>query len=239
VNVRPPALALPLILASSSALASPGSPYRLELGFDLPLLGLGAAGTTIAFVELPPAACLPDCRPPASLNGLDRTVLGNYSPTSHTIADYTVLTLALAPVLLDLVDSRGDGWLEDATVHVEALLLTQAVTQLTKVAVRRTAPFVYDASVPLEERMNRDSTRSFISGHTAMAFAAATSYAITYWLRHPDDPWRWLVLIGAEALALGVGLLKIHAGYHYWTDIGAGALVGASIGAVVPLAHAW
>ena len=46
-----------------------------------------------------------------------------------------------------------------------------------------------------------------------------------------------MVLATGEALALDVGLLKIHAGYHYWTDIAAGALVGSSVGALVPLLH--
>jgi membrane-associated phospholipid phosphatase len=228
------------VLGGLSAAASPvgaESPYRLKLEVDAPLYGLGLAGLSLAFVELPAASCLPNCTPPDSLNALDRLVLGNYSPTAHQTADVVVMSLVLLPLALNLIDSGGDGWIADTIVHLEAVLLTQAVTQVVKAAVRRPAPIVYDASVPLEERQGADANRAFFSGHTSTAFAAATSYAVTYWLRHPDDPWRWVVLVAAEALALGVGLLKIGAGYHYWTDIGAGALVGSSLGLLVPLAH--
>lgn len=231
------------VLFLSTALFIPSafaeSPYRLTPEIDVPLFGLGLAGLSLAFIELPPAACLPDCTPPSNLNALDRTVLGNYSPNAHTVADVAVISLIVAPLALNFIDTRGRGWFEDTTVHLQTVLLTQAATQIVKAAVRRPAPIVYDSNVPLDERSSAEANRAFFSGHTSTAFAAATSFSVTYWLRHPDDPWRWAILIAAEALALGVGLLKIAAGYHYWTDIWAGALVGGSLGVLVPLAHTW
>jgi membrane-associated phospholipid phosphatase len=116
--------------------------------------------------------------------------------------------------------------------------VAQALTQLTKVAVGRYAPFVYDDSVPDDIRRNGDSTRSFFSGHTVTAFTAAASFTTTFFLRHSESPWRWVVLGVSAALASTVGVLKIFAGYHFLTDVIAGALVGASIGAAVPLLHA-
>ena len=115
--------------------------------------------------------------------------------------------------------------------------MTQGLTQLMKLAVQRPAPLVYDESVPLEERESRDGARSFWSGHTATAFSAATTHAVTYWLRHPRDPWRFTVLAADMTAAAAVGLLEIEAGYHYPTDVAAGALVGTSIGILVPMLH--
>ena len=46
-----------------------------------------------------------------------------------------------------------------------------------------------------------------------------------------------MVLGASEALAVGVGLLKIKAGYHYPTDVMAGALVGSGMGLLVPALH--
>jgi membrane-associated phospholipid phosphatase len=56
-------------------------------------------------------------------------------------------------------------------------------------------------------------------------------------LRHPDDPLRFLGLGAGIALSLAVGILKILAGAHFWSDVGAGALVGGSVGVLVPMAH--
>lgn len=232
---REPGLAQPAT-ADDGAHASP---YRVDYRYDLPVLGLGLAGTSIAFIPIPPADCVPDCVPLANLNALDEAVLGNYSGTAHTIADISVLTLVLSPIVLDLLDSGGEGWVDDMTVYAQTLALAQSAVQLTKVAVRRNAPLLYGSDAPLEIQRSADANRSFISGHTTMSFAAVTAFTVTYWLRNPDDPLRWVILFAGQALALGVGLLKIEAGYHYPTDIAAGALVGASIGALVPLLHAW
>lgn len=238
----PEALPSPLareLLGQTPVAPLTGSPYEIRLGRDLPILGLGLAGTSIAFVPIPPADCVPTCVAPADLNALDRLVLGQYSGTAHTIADISVMTLVLSPIVLDLLDSGGEGWLEDMVVYGQALALAQSAVQITKVAIRRNAPLLYGSDAPLEIQRSTDANRSFISGHTTMAFTAATTFAVTYWLRNPDDPLRWLVLIAGQALALGVGLLKIEAGYHYPTDIAVGALVGASIGVLVPVLHQW
>ena len=213
------------------------SPYELSLKVDAPVLAIGAGFTLMALAEVPPPACFPNCDDSA-INAIDRVALGNYSETAHSIANIAVAALLTLPLALDAVDSGGGaGWIEDTVVYGEALLIAQALTQLTKFAVRRTAPFVYDPNAPEDAVRGADASRSFISGHTAMAFAATTAYSVTFWQRNPDSDLRWVVAGAGALLSLGVGLLKIVAGYHYPTDILAGALVGAGVGALVPLLH--
>ncbi len=59
----------------------------------------------------------------------------------------------------------------------------------------------YSKDATSSDLANSDAARSFPSGHTAATFSAATSYAITFWKRHPDSPWRIVVLVAGEALA--------------------------------------
>jgi membrane-associated phospholipid phosphatase len=219
--------------------STPGSPYRFRLALDLPTLGIGLATASAAFIEPKLPACLPTCEPPSNLNSIDRRVLGNHSPAAHTAADILVATLLVLPHAIHLTATQGkdNAWLEDAAISAEAVVLAQGLTQLTKAAVGRPAPLVYDETVPLDERTSKDALGSFWSGHTATAFAAATSFAVSYWLRRPDDPWKWVVLAALESTALSIGFLKIRAGYHYPTDILAGALAGASTGVLVPMLH--
>lgn len=104
--------------------------------------------------------------------------------------------------------------------------------------MRRSAPLVYDPNVPLEVKEDSpDAVRSFYSGHTTTAFTAATAFTVTFWLRHKDSPLRWVVAAISAIAATSVGLLKIEAGYHYPTDVIAGALTGIGVGALVPLLH--
>ena len=213
------------------------SPYRFRLGLDLPLVGLSLAGASAVLV--PPAApsCLPRCEPPSGMNDLDRRVLGNYSTAAHTAADIVVAALLVVPHAVNLATVDRRSWLEDAALSAEAVLLAQGLTQVVKLASARPAPIVYDEAVPLEERTSRDALRSFWSGHTATAFSAATSFAVSYWIRNPRDPWRWVVLATLESAALAVGLLKLRAGYHYPSDVFAGAALGVSVGVLVPTLH--
>lgn len=212
--------------------------YDLDPMIDLPLLGLGLATTSAAFLEVPAPACLPACTPPEGMPAIDETVLGRYSPTSHAVADGLVLTMVFGPPLWSAFDAgTGEGWFADSVVHAETILLTQGLTQIVKFAVSRPAPLVYDEDVSIAERSGRDAARSFWSGHTATAFSAATSHSVTYWLRHPRDPWRFTVLAADMAAATAVALLKVDAGYHYWTDVAAGAAVGTSLGVLVPMMH--
>src|SRR5690606_32485983 len=149
---------------------------------DLPILGLGLATTAAVFVEPHPPACLPSCEPPPGMNALDRRVLGNYSPAAHTAADLVVAGLIVVPRAVALAAGGvGDGraWLEDVAISFETVLLAQGLTQITKAAVDRHAPIVFDERVPLEERMSKDALGSFWSGHTATAFATATSFAVS------------------------------------------------------------
>lgn len=237
------AVVLASLFTADAALADdvapqPG-PYRFRLMLDAPLVGLSTAGTLVAFVEPKPPSCLTGCEPPADMPGIDERVLGRHSPRAHSAADLTVLALAIAPHVANaiLTGPTNRAWIEDAAITAETILFAQALTQVTKVAVAREAPIVYDETVPLEERTSRDAVRSFWSGHTATAFAAATSFTVSYWLRHERSPWKWVVLATLESAALSVGLLKIRAGYHYPTDIAAGALCGISSGLLVPFLH--
>ncbi len=168
---------------------------------------------------------------------IDRASLGNYSPSAHNGANVIVATLVLAPLVIDAVDSRLHGYLEDTVVFLQTLVATQGVTQLTKSAVDRPAPLLYAPNVAQADYESADAHRSFISGHTSTSFTAATAYSVTFWKRHPTSPLRFVVLGTSELAAFAVGLLKIKAGYHYATDVAGGALVGSALGLLLPLMH--
>lgn len=218
-------------------LSEGGSPYRIRWELDLPIGALALGATMAGFIGYDPPACLPNCTPPASMLGLDELVVGNYDRGAHGAANAIVLTMLYAPMALDLADSRGAGFLEDMVVFYDSILVAQAFTQITKSATSRDAPLVYHEGALASDLESADAGRSFWSGHSATAFSAATAYAVTFWQRHPESPWRFVVLGVAESLAVTVAALKIQAGYHYPTDVIAGGLAGAAIGTLVPMMH--
>jgi len=112
---------------------------------------------------------------------------------------------------------------------VEAGVWTVAATEWVKVGVGRHRPVMYTNGATVAAG-DRNSLRSFPSGHTSLAFAVATSY----WLARRDltgsagaPGW---VAVGAAA---GVGAFRILAGKHFLSDVVAGALLGVAGGAAV------
>lgn len=236
-SVRHTLLLLGIVGLAVGSPAQAQSPYTLDAEVDVPVMLLGLSLSTLAFIDTAPPDCLPMCDA-SEINAFDRGVLGNYNPDFYTAADIGLYTLLGMPLLLNAIDSEGDGWFEDTAVFLEVILVTQGVTQLVKSATRREAPLVYDPSVSdAEKRGNTAASRSFWSGHTATAFAAATAYATTYWKRHPNDDARWVVIGVGAALATFVAVSKVEAGYHYWTDILAGAGAGIAFGLIIPALH--
>jgi membrane-associated phospholipid phosphatase len=226
-----------VILSLVPAPAFAESPYTLDLRVDLPAITLSGSIALAGFFDKGLPACAPNCSS-ARINFIDRSAIHFRSNTSGAIADVALPLLLLAPVALDYFDSGHTmDWLKDVLVMVESLAVDQAVTQMTKFAVRRYSPALYGGDSHLTALNDTDAARSFISAHTSSACAVATAFAVTYWLRHPDDPLRYVALGLGIGLSLVVGVLKVFAGAHFWSDVGAGALVGGSIGVLVPMAH--
>jgi len=243
------ATSLGLALSLSPSLAhadeptpSSSSPYRFRWTLDAPIVALGVAGTLGYLVEPRPPACAATpqaCPAPDNLPTFDRGALGLYSRPALAASNGVITALLLAPHVLNVIGARGEGfaWIEDAAISAESVLVAQGLTQAMKAATDRYAPLMYDPNADVSARASPDASRSFWSGHTATAFSAATSFATSYWLRHPRSPWRWVVLASVESAALCAGLLKIRAGYHWPTDIAAGAAAGIGVGIMIPALH--
>lgn len=201
---------------------------------------------------------------PPTLGRFDAVASGRFSPRVATAADVLlVVTLAAAP-LISLVDGhwaaraaehrRGRAfvsrWRTAVLIEAEALALTALLTTVMKFAVGRPRPYTSltaadvgsrDREALEDDLQSPDRSHSFPSGHTALAFAAATSLATTLTLDAPHTK-RARVTLGLTwslaLLAAGTtAALRVVAGKHYPSDVIAGAALGSAIGVATPLAH--
>lgn len=100
------------------------------------------------------------------------------------------------------------------TTVIEAVGLTYGL----KYAFDRERPFVkYPDKIHPIDAPSPDSP-SFPSGHTASAFALATSLSIAY-------P-KWYVIAPSAVWACSVGFARMNQGVHYPSDVLAGAAIG-------------
>ena len=216
------------------------SPYQLSEARDIPLLGVGLAGTIGSVL-------LKEQRDPLTLRELnslrtdnilaiDRSV-GNFSNDARIASDVLVAsTFAMPLVLLAFEESRADAgtW---AVMLLETVLLNEALTGMTKALVTRPRPFAYNKQLSAEERMTDDNTFSFFSGHTSHSAALAffTARVISAYVDQPavrTAAWTVAALVPAAT-----GLMRYQAGKHFPTDVVVGYVVGASVGWLVPYLH--
>ena len=209
--------------------------------------------------QLSPAACricdgpdnsgLPGTGSRGSLNGVDAwfhdaaTGWAFSRQTANTLSNvmaFGVLpTFAVAGAFTTTGPhaSEGAGWRATAVVG-ESVLVSAAIFQSAKLLAARKRPFVRygnGESGGTWSVSNPDSHLGIPSGHTAIAASLGFSLATTATIQESGAaPWLW----GAAALGTaGTGALRMIAEKHYFTDVVAGAVVGAASGVVIPLLH--
>jgi membrane-associated phospholipid phosphatase len=183
----------------------------------------------------------------SSLLAIDRAaVTAEHHPSARTWSNVgstaAIVFAGLDPLLSAYREESLQTGLVDFVLYAETLALTQATTNLVKLAVRRPRPAAY-----LEAEANRDnpnysntetdSALSFFSGHASTTASIGATATYLAFARSPSS-WRpWATLVGATALTTFVSVQRVRAGAHFPTDVIAGAIAGAGIGVIVPHLH--
>ena len=245
MNVRGAAtiftLAAVLALPPVTAHAASPFPYNLRTGREA---ALAATGTSLLLTSLILAHDNTPLTPAElaaldrdGLPSLDRAATRHWMPGAAKASDRLVTVLTIAPLALATVGPGQERGGRVALMYAETMLLSGGATALLKHAVARPRPFTYndDARIDPALRLSGMARRSFPSGHTAQSFAAMVFLATVHGKLQPrGEGWVWAGCLGAAAT---VGWLRYEAGYHFPTDILAGAAIGATAGWLVPHLH--
>jgi membrane-associated phospholipid phosphatase len=127
-------------------------------------------------------------------------------------------------------------WLPAAAIYAEALSYAYAAKGFLKYAFPKARPYAY-ASDNLTQSQREEAYESFPSGHTTLAFCAATSFSVLAEELAPEKaatPW---LIAGAYSAAAAEAILRVVSGNHFPSDVIAGALLGSGIGFLVTELH--
>ncbi|MFN3596258.1 MAG: phosphatase PAP2 family protein [Rubricoccaceae bacterium] len=128
---------------------------------------------------------------------------------------------AAAPALAAGALARGESLRPAARMVLAEGTATLSAVVLKRVVARPRPYTVLEGIASRDAGTRRDPDRaSFPSGHTALAFAVATSASLSY----PE----WYVAVPAFAWAASAGLARVWHGVHYPSDVLAGALLGSA-----------
>jgi len=215
--------------------------YQLSWKKELPLLaaGLGMniwSYATQAGWEESTAADF------AALNqddvwSFDRSAIDNISPNAKTISDIILYSSATYPILTYFTDNCRCEGIDVAVLALETLVLVNGVTEVAKTLGKRYRPFTYRPEVPLEEKLSKNSRKSFFSGHTSVTAAMSVFTAKVFIDLHPHWKYRNLFLVPALLLPASIGYFRYRAGKHFPSDVIVGYFAGAAVGYLVPAIH--
>jgi membrane-associated phospholipid phosphatase len=210
--------------------------FQLYSEIDLPILGIGLVFAGARLVRSQKAFCAPLCDR-GDLNALDRTTAGYWSPDWQRASDYVLVAIGAGATTLLFVDEGFLPGLNDAAVIAESALAGTAVASMMTLAAGRPRPFLYGEKAPLSDRNSADAGLSFLSSHAVTAFAIATSTFVTMRRLHPGKKAAWIVLGVGGSLAAFVATARVLGGMHFITDSVGGAVVGTSLGVLIPSLH--
>jgi undecaprenyl-diphosphatase len=180
---------------------------------------------------------------PANLLSFDRTAITQrIDPNAVTYSDIGLWVATGFSVLDPVLSGLRDGWdalLVDAILYAETVSLTSALTDITKIAVRRPRPIDYlrCPTSTSAECGSTDLNLSFFSGHASTVASISATATYLAFIRSPNTARPWITLVAGTLLTTFVSYERVRAGEHFPTDVIAGSMAGAAIGVLVPHLH--
>lgn len=171
------------------------------------------------------------------INAIDRFATYQHSTLASTVSDVGVLTSLTASGLLLLNKKIRKEWFVIGFMYAEGLISSVGIFQTVKAYTNRPRPYVFQAYVPLEEKLQKDALASFFSGHTTLAAMSSFFTYQVYKEFFPNGKSKYYVLGAAIALPTMTGTMRILAGKHYLSDVLTGYAIGAGIGYLLPIIH--
>jgi membrane-associated phospholipid phosphatase len=217
--------------------------FTIDPVVDGVLIAGGAAFSTMLGLILSTGEIRPS--PPADqthLLSIDRiAITQRIDPNANLYSNLGLWTAygyaILDPILSGVRDGRR-ALLVDGIMYAETIAITEALTDATKIAVRRPRPIDYACAGSTTGTCGKtDLQLSFFSGHASATGAISATATYLAFVRQPHSPRPWITLGTGVALTAFVSYERVRAGEHFPTDVIMGSLAGAAIGVLVPHFH--
>jgi undecaprenyl-diphosphatase len=188
--------------------------------------------------------------PVSNLLSIDRGAVSQTpDPNAALYSDIGLYSAVAFAVVDPVLSGLRDGWdatIVDAVLYAESVALTEMLTDITKIAVRRPRPIDYVKCPPTMGTMVGTVTPectgtnydlSFFSGHASTVGAIGATATYLAFVRSPGTARPWITLAASVLWTTFVSIERVRGGDHFPTDVIAGSLAGATVGLLVPHMH--
>jgi len=165
------------------------------------------------------------------LRGINSSTSVGLREYSKLMSNTTTVVAVSTPIVMGVVAliEKDDDLLKNALYIVAAIGVDGVLTYSMKHIVNKPRPYVTypEDIIPYTS----ETSNSFPSGHTSLAFTTATALSLKY-------P-KWYVIAPSYLWACSVGYSRMNLGVHYPSDVLAGALLGAGSAFVTAKVNDW
>ncbi|MCP4756480.1 MAG: phosphatase PAP2 family protein [Proteobacteria bacterium] len=165
----------------------------------------------------------------------DRSYAGRWNEAASTESDILLLAGIMLPG--GFVFSERSDMTTLGIMYLEMVALTYGGVDYAKGTNTRYRPYAYGDAAPLEEKRDRDVTRSFFSGHAAHIAAGFVFSATVFADYYPDSKYISTVWTGAIVSSVYGSWARVRAGKHFPSDVLTGFIWGGLVGYAVPAFH--
>jgi membrane-associated phospholipid phosphatase len=237
------ALAGLILLLAAQQGAAQSVPRQLTDGEEFGIYGASATVLAIGGVAkyLHPSRPINNDYRPNALDRSMRRLIHGETDTLTNLFDKkfgSMLAPAVALIGIGIIDIDRAEFSRDVPFYLAGMAATNGITVVSKTLAKRPRPYCLPGGCP-PPGLPPDSPehyRAFFSGHTSKAFYAAGFFNLRFrrFMRRnwtPDEyrVGRWVSPAVSFGVATLVGLSRIHADKHYFTDVLAGAIVGTTM----------
>jgi len=174
-----------------------------------------------------------------SAQNVDTNILRSISSNTSTIGFSKLISSTTTEVSFGIPVIMGgialiandDDLLKNALYIGVSIGVGGVITQAMKYSINRPRPITLNDPLITTDKQEPEIDLSFPSGHTSLAFSAATALCLKY-------P-KWYVIVPSSLWACSVGYSRMNLGAHYPSDVLAGAIVGAGSAYVTYLINDW
>ena len=233
---------LTFLMVAQTVYSQTESPYETSFKKDAPLvvagLGLSYLGLTLIKNKKELTLAQVASKSKDDVFFIDRFAAGNYSQKADDDSYIPFYgSFAIAPLVALIDRNQRSHYGQVSVMFIETMSAAAASFTIAAGLVQRSRPYVYNTSVPLAERQDSDSQRSFFAGHTAATAAATFFAAKVYADFNPDSKLKPYVWAAAATVPAVVGYMRLRGGNHFLTDNILGFGVGAACGILIPQLH--
>lgn len=223
--IKLPYLIIIMIILSNDLLSQPK-----DIDYILAYGGLAIVAANQLFLDKF-APTEPSWNEPNSFDLYFRNKL-KWSDINMTCADNISDALAWSMLIFSTFGAPSIGDLaynQHLLINLQVLAATGIVVGATKYLIARQRPY---AHFEIDAGLNKSKDNlSFFSGHTAFAFATATSSSMMLQEKYNHNS--GVIWSSALTVAAITGILRIAAERHYMTDVLSGAIVGTLIAYII------